>query len=157
MKEISLFEIPIYRSDGEDLNLAYRRRAELDRITSEFTGVKREEPVVFPSRKYNDVVGWIHMSIFRGRIRAEYWFVEQRVVIGLRNKSFEFRGKLFTYKFGNKVKKSEQIYLDLGELLRKTAAESFPKRVVDYSCFEGVGRFINWENLLREYAFNHAN
>ena len=109
MQELNLFEIPIYRSDGEDLKRAFRRMRELEHAVSDFLGIEEENQPVFPGRRYNDVVGWIVLSIWLGRIRAEYWFVEQRVIIGLRNKTFENRGKLFVYKFGNTIKQSATV------------------------------------------------
>jgi len=156
MREISLFEIPIYRSNGEDLKRCYRRIVKNRNIIKKVTGIK-EDPPAFLDRRYNDVIGWIHISIWMGRIRAEYWFVEQRVVIGLKNKTYDNRGKLFVYKFGENIKESATIYSELGHLLRKSVLENFPKREIDYACFEGVGQFVNWKALLEEYASNHSN
>ena len=124
-------------------------------MSTKFTGVKKESEIVLQSRKYNDIVGWIVISIWLGRIRAEYWFVEQRVIIGLRNKTFDNRGKLFVYKFGQKVNDSNVIYNELSSLLKRSASEVFPKREVDYECFESIGPYIDWKSLLMEYSSNN--
>lgn len=156
MQERNLFEIPIYRSDGEDLKRAFRKRRELENAVHNFLGIRQGKPPAFPGRKYNDVVGWIVLSIWLNRIRAEYWFVEQRVIIGLKNKTFENRGKLFVYKFGNTNKDSATVYSELLSLLKKSASDRFPKRQVDYACFESIGRYIDWEGLIKGYASNKA-
>lgn len=152
MHELRLFEIPIYRSDGEDLKRIRNRRRKQGKIVADFLSIGKENEIFFPSRKFNDVIGWIVLSIWFGRIRAEYWFVEERIIIGLRNKTFENRGKLFVYKFRSTVKDSDTIYAELKSLLKDTVSQKFPKREIDYECFESVGRHLNWEALLKEYV-----
>lgn len=154
MQERNLFEIPIYRSDGDDLLRAFRSRHQRQNTVSDFFGVEREKQPVLPGRRYNDVVGWIVLSIWVGRIRAEYWFVEQRVRAGLRNKTFESRGKLFVYNFATTIKDSTTVYGELFSLLKASAAEEFPKRQVDYECFESTGPYLDWAGLLKRYASN---
>ena len=52
MEEINLFEIPIYRSNGEDIERSYARRLEAQKKISDFSGVKSENPTAFRSRKF---------------------------------------------------------------------------------------------------------
>jgi len=147
MQDIILFDIPIYRCSLNNSMNDIRERKERDIRYRESMGLPPIQ-YVYPSWRYNEIIGWVNISIWNNRIRAEYWLVKQRVVKWLRRKDFEHRGKLFVYHLKRKKEvTSTEIFNDLNHKLKSSIKELFPKYHLDTTCFENLGPYIAWTKI----------
>ena len=86
MKDILLFDMPIYRSSPALYAFKLKERKEKDIRNREAAGLTPVETYIFPGWRYNQIIGWVNVSIFNNRILGEYW-VKQRTMKGI-NKSY---------------------------------------------------------------------
>ncbi len=68
MREQTLFEVPINRSNGDDLDRAHHRRRELAKAGTDFFKIDSDYVPVFPSRKYNDVASAMEIGESNGTL-----------------------------------------------------------------------------------------
>lgn len=147
MHDVILFDIPIYRCS---LDIYMNDIRELKEKDTRYRELMELPPMqlVYPNWRYNEIIGWVNISIWNNRIRAEYWLVKQRIRKWLRRKDFDHRGKLFVYHLGRKRElTSTEIFNDLNHKLKSSIEELFPKYHLDTTCFENLGPFIDWTRI----------
>lgn len=149
---VKLFEIPIYRCSPEE----YRKEEAIRKEQALLTH-KRLYPnadfkyVSWRSYRYNEIIGWVVIYAYERRVRAEYWFILQRVRKGLIKKQFEAKGKLFQVRLRIKdnLLASDQIFEKLSDIFLTVSSEwPFSKYFFDLECFNNIGRRLDWRRLL---------
>jgi hypothetical protein len=155
MKDLIIFEIPIYRCSPEKARNEIKEQKEKDIRFREATGLPPIQ-YIFPSWRYNEIVGWINVSIWNDRIRAEYWLVKQRIMKWLRRKEFECKGKLFVYHLIRKKNlTSREIFNTVDYKLKSSIKELFPKFHLDSTCFDNIGPFLDWTKIHKKKRDRH--
>jgi hypothetical protein len=145
-----LFEIPIYRCSLE----TYRKEEEIKKERHKMIH-RRLYPhsdfdyVSWPSYRYNEIIGWIVIFAHDRRVRAEYWFIHQKVMKGLTRKQFELKNKLFEFRIKDNLETSQDIFKRLKTKILSISKEwQFSKYHFDLECFDNIGSRLDWRNLL---------
>lgn len=147
---VKLFEVPIYRCSpekyGKEEEIRKERFLTLHNRLYPDTDFKY---VSWRGYRYNEIVGWVVIFAYERRVRAEYWFILQKVRKGLIKKQFEGKGKLFQYQIKDTTLTSEEIFAVLrGMFISITKERPFSKYFFDMECFANIGRRLDWRNLL---------
>lgn len=157
----SLFEIPIYRLDPGAFERELQR--ELDRICNPLTMFENLFPknakekheahrhtlelhISYPW-KYNEIIGWILLSVGRQIFSGELFYKEgKRVSKGSKSK-INYKNEAFTFEILNEMTDLD-IYSRILTELKDLSKKPFTKgRFIDLNRFETVGKFVNWKNL----------
>jgi hypothetical protein len=147
---VKLFEIPIYRCSPEEYS-----KEEAVRKERALLAHKRLCPdahfnyVTWRGYRYNEVIGWIVIFAYNRRVRAEYWFIRQKVMKGLTRKQFELKNKLFEFRIKDNMETSQDIFKRLKAKILSISKEwQFSKYHFDLECFDNIGSSLDWRNLL---------
>ena len=151
MKDFSLFELPIYRCSPERYNEKMEERKEKDIQRRAAMGLTPMQDYVFDSWRYNEIVGWVMITIWNRRIRGEYW-LKERIFKGSKSYKFIHRGKLFSCDFHDEGLTSNDIFTKAKLKLASAFAETFPKRYLDLTSFDSLGPHIDWAAISDESA-----
>ncbi|NER98775.1 MAG: hypothetical protein F6J86_33955 [Symploca sp. SIO1B1] len=104
------------------------------------------------SWKYNQIVGWIQLSVFQHQlfpcIKAQYYFVKaKRINRNMLKKQFTYRGKGFDV-YPDSSSSSSAIYTEICNALKELNQEyPFKRRYIDIECFQLLRSYINWRKL----------
>lgn len=156
MKEIILFDIPIYRCSVNKYADEIKEIKDKHIRSMEAIGLSPMQSFDFPSWRYNEIVGWVNISIWNNRIRAEYWLVKQRIMKWLRRKEFQAKGKLFVHHLRHKNMSSVDIYNALRQKLTSSFEELFPKYYLDITTFDNIGPSLDWTELHKKTSNNRV-
>lgn len=149
---VKLFEIPIYRCSPEEYikeEAIRKERASL--IHKRLYPESDFNYVSWRGYRYNEVIGWVVIFAYERRVRAEYWFILQKVRKGLIRKQFEGKGKLFQFQLRIKdsLPTSREIFEELRDMFLTVSKEwPFAKYYFDFECFDNIGSRLNWRDLL---------
>ena len=149
------FEIPIYRCEEA------KHRAEMEKMKSDclrpFANLSQEAYVRAERRfdedvryiwRYNEVVGWVHLSVRGPEIKGELYFVKsKRIRRGIR-KQFHWAGEIFaidTYPEDSSAAIYEKI---CAELERFRAEPRYRRWYLDCEAFSNIGLFVKWREMV---------
>jgi hypothetical protein len=155
MKDILLFDMPIYRSSPALYASKLKERKEKDIRNKQAAGLTPVETYIFPSWRYNEIVGWVNVSIFNNRIFGEYW-VKQRIIKGINKTEFKHKGKLFVYHLRNRTLTSIDIFDKVNQKLKSSFAETMPKYYLDSTLFDNISPYIDWTAIHRKATSNES-
>lgn len=100
---------------------------------------------------YNDVVGYITIFANLNQIKAEYWFIEGRILRDMKNRIFCYRDKVFEFWVLH-THSSKHIYKRIEkELLKLELREPFRGRYIDMETFQNIGPVVDWKVLTSDY------
>lgn len=96
---VKLFEVPIYRCSpekyGKEEEIRKERFLTLHNRLYPDTDFKY---VSWRGYRYNEIVGWVVIFAYERRVRAEYWFILQKVRKGLIKNSLKEKENSFNTK-----------------------------------------------------------
>ena len=161
MREIYVFEIPVYRCSRDKHAMEMERNRE--RIAERLrryggnglpSGFFEECVQRFHARewypwKFNEIVGWIRLYVLGRQIRGETWFIRaKRIRRDLKRKRIFYVGKAFEVDISPSDTSQEIFEAILAELKKLSAEKLFRGRFIDLETFVNVGPYINWVELL---------
>jgi len=138
-----LFEIAICRCSLEDYTNKIKEKKEKYIQYRQAMGLLPEQPYVFPSWRFNEIIGWVTISIWNNRICGESW-LKERIIKGSSTYVFRYRGKLFSCSLVGVGLTSDDIYNKIKRKLRSSFEEQFPKYHLDLTTFDNLGPSLNW-------------
>jgi hypothetical protein len=151
LRDVKLFEVPVYRCSPEAFQHEYTERKERYRAIHEYMHPDKEFSYMERrSFRYNEVVGWIVIYANAQRIRVECWMTRERITKYLVGKTYEGKGKLCQFRVRNRQAASAEIFEGIRDRLLKVVSEAptLAKRWIDLECFESVGSMINWRKVM---------
>lgn len=161
-----LYSIPIYRcSLKKHKEEQDKSKADLIDITYGNTDFEVDEEHinrVFYSYRwypwlYNEIVGWLKISYFKGEIFCDKWRVDKkRIYGGIRKKKFKYEYRLCKIKiFRNQA--SLDIYNSLISEIKiyMRYDKEMKRRYIDFEKFELIGKNIDWRNIILEIENKH--
>jgi len=150
----SLFSIPVYMCSEAD----FRKKREDKRnktkklnknsFAYKHFGIKPEIKFERDIWKYDKIIGWIEFYLNGQTLKADLWFVNaKRIGIDLRNKKFEYSGKIadvsITHRKSN-IEIKEDIKTFFINCQRGSYSKKIKNRFIDTS---ELYRFVNYLDL----------
>lgn len=156
------FEIPIFRCSPNQTIL--EDRTELNGLIEYFKsanpGIEHDyEKLALSSMRlkassyyYSELVGMIRLFSIPGQIRAELYFVKQKISRKLKKKTWELKSRKIFELWIHKSDTNENILKRLLVMIRGYHKESITisKFYVDLACFSRAGKFIDFLGLDKE-------
>lgn len=165
---LELFDIPIYRCTierhSQEMEIKKKNYMILPKIQDSkiYQEALKRRMISFEERcwypwKYNEIIGWISVYLDESKVRGDLWFVRQRISRLLKKKRFLYRADIFEWPlfFWSDIHNmtSEQVFEDLKETILKFIKDhrvlKNSKYYIDFTCFNNVGRLIDWKSLLK--------
>jgi hypothetical protein len=109
--------------------------------------------------RYNQAIGWLRLfTSDHSHIRADYYWVKERITKNLKNKLFRYCFEEKTFQLDIlPAMTSNDIYMSLNQriegLMRK---EPFSKYYIDLELFQNIGPYIDWRALLDADISSHS-
>jgi hypothetical protein len=168
-QNIYFFEIPIYRVTQKH----YGKETEITKVNvlkpirdvwsrgssepAETSEIYQQEKYRFEEDygthtwRYNQAIGWLRLfTSDHSHIRADYYWVKERITKNLKNKHFRYRGEIKTFELDIfPGMSSYDIYTLLQEHIKELMEEKpFKEKYIDLEMFQNIGRCIDWRALL---------
>ena len=153
------FDIPVFRCDEET---HYRgNENKKHKLAQNIAGKGKEvtqREITFAedwlwgqrsSYHYGEIVGMIRLFAISGQIRAELWFVKERVSSSLKNKTWRrVDSKLFEHLIFGSYKNNDIFSWILTRLKEENKKSYLKGRYIDVEAFEQSGKYINYYELV---------
>ena len=153
------FEIPVYRlsenayqKEEEKFLLKFHNKVHLKngKVNSNisYNQFKENSCLYRDTWRYNEIIGYIRLYIMGYQIRGEYYQHNVTRIYKTRTKHY----KLKTQKLATEItllhKTNENIYQSIVRYINKCNAE-LVKRYIDVETFYQIGKYIDWNGLIR--------
>lgn len=127
-----------YREFNQDINPTFNYRSLAESSLQE----KRS------SFLYGELVGMIRLFAIHGQIRAELYFVKERISKNLKNKTWELAETKFFEYWVNSTNSNQEIFEWIIEEIKKQNKEGRLKnRYIDLGCLEYSGKYLDYKEL----------
>jgi len=154
-----IFNIPVYRLSEKDYqkeedkfslefyNDVILRKGSVNSSTS-YEDFKENWMMYRDMWRYNEIIGYIKLYILGSQIRGEYYQHKSSRIRKTRTKHFKFQThKLVAEK--NLSKKTNEEIFNIILIYIKDCSLELKKRYIDIEDFEQIGKYINWNNLIK--------
>ena len=154
------FDIPVFRTDiitwagerkAKEKEFVQRIIIQTSKYTTEEFAREYAKKLIHPSWSayhYSELIGMIRLFTMNQQIRADLFFVRQKISRNLKNKKWEYFGKLFEYQLIS-VYTNQTIFNWIVNRLKEENKNSnlLKKRYIDIEAFKYSGRYIDFIEL----------
>lgn len=154
------FEIPIYRlsenayhKEEEKFLLKFYNDVHLKngRVKSNISYNKfKEKSCLYRDIwRYNEIIGYIRLYIIGHQIKGEYYQHNVTKVYKTRTKHFKFKTQKLATEITLLHKTNEDVYQSIIKYVDKCSSE-LVRRYIDVETFHQIGKYIDWNGLIKE-------
>ncbi len=152
------FDIPVFRVSFEDwCREQDERKVEIDATFKKLSGtqdydytemVKRTLREEFSSFYYSELVGMIRLFGINRQIRAELWFIQEKISKRLKKKTWhQASSKLFEYWINESLQNEAVFNWVCDKIETENKRGSLRNRFIDLKAFKNSGQYINYKEL----------
>lgn len=105
--------------------------------------------------KFNEIIGFIIISVGHNQVRAEYWLIaSKRIRRDTVRKKFEYRDKVLELWVRNNEDSNSINHRLMAKLENLRDDSRFKKRYIDMEAFENISPYVDWKSITSVHVFN---